>query len=31
MFENKWIPLEERYFAAFSVEERCSRVLYMEG
>ncbi len=27
MFENKWIPLEERYFAAFSVEERCSRVL----
>ena len=22
-FINKWIPLEERYFAAFNVEERC--------
>ncbi len=22
-FRSKWIPLEERYFAAYSVEERC--------
>lgn len=23
MFREKWIPLEERYFSAFQVEERC--------
>lgn len=23
IFRNKWIPLEERYFAAFRIEQRC--------
>lgn len=23
MFQNKWIPLEEKYFAEFNVEEQC--------
>ena len=26
-FRERWIPLEERYFSAFSVEERCEYVL----
>ena len=26
-FANTWIPLEERYFAAFSIEERADRVI----
>lgn len=25
VFRDKWIPLEERYFSAFRVEERCER------
>ncbi len=28
-FRSKWIPLEERYFAAYSVEERCEYRLDM--
>ena len=26
-FSRRWIPLEERYFAAFSIEKRCDYVL----
>lgn len=27
VFAQKWIPLEERYFAAFDIEQRCDMVL----
>jgi len=29
MFEERWIPMEERYFAAFSVKENCRFVISM--
>lgn len=27
LFRDRWIPLEERYFAAFRIEERCDFIL----
>ena len=27
MFQTKWIPLEERYFSAFSVQQRCDFII----
>ena len=27
MFEERWIPLEERYFAQYELEKRCDMVL----
>ena len=30
IFREKWIPLEERYFSAFQVEERCDHRLKLE-
>lgn len=31
VFRDKWIPLEERYFAAFQVMERCGLCFELEG
>ena len=27
MFQERWIPLEEKYFSAFSVQQRCELCL----
>lgn len=31
IFKSRWIPMEERYFEAFSVPERCDLVLHTDG
>ena len=31
VFQDRWIPLEERYFAAFQVEQRCDLRLVLPG
>lgn len=31
VFKEKWIPLEEKYFEAYSVKERCELVLKIPG
>lgn len=31
MYENRWIPLEEDYFSAFRIEERCDWVMDTSG
>lgn len=31
MFRNKWIPLEERYFAEFGIMEKCEPVFETDG
>lgn len=30
MFRTRWIPLEEQYFAAFSIPRRCDIILHSE-